>query len=208
MSASYEIIPGQNPDNTLACPICYEKITHATMIPDCEDVFCTECLKAFLSDRISQAKVAQIPCPKDKCNTIISKAFIEQILSPEIVEKYNKFNKRDELAKNPLIRFCPQTDCEGYDIGGNKKVKLTCNLCRKYFCFTCNERWHEKEKCKDIVNVEFEKYVREKNVKFCPKCGKRVEKQGGCLHMTCICGFIWCWRCGSNPFVKNHVIRC
>ncbi|CAG9327197.1 unnamed protein product [Blepharisma stoltei] len=208
MSNEYESIPDQNVDELFTCPICYQETMENSEIEGCRHTFCTECLKAFLADKISCAKVTQITCPNDKCGTVLKRSFLETIVPPEILEKYDKFKKREELSQNPLLKFCPEPDCEGYDVGGHKKNKLTCSICKKNFCFTCNEPWHGKERCKNKTNVEFEKYVREKNVKFCPKCGKRVEKQGGCSHMTCICGFIWCWRCGRNPFTRYHGVKC
>jgi len=35
------------------------------------------------------------------------------------------------------------------------------------------------------------------NTKPCPKCGKLVEKNGGCNLMTCRCGQHFCWLCGG-----------
>lgn len=34
--------------------------------------------------------------------------------------------------------------------------------------------------------------------KPCPTCGTRIEKAGGCNHMTCRqCKAHWCWICGQ-----------
>jgi hypothetical protein len=45
--------------------------------------------------------------------------------------------------------------------------------------------------------------------KPCPRCGVRVEKEYGCLHMTCLtkngrvgCGYEWCWQC-LGPYHTN-----
>jgi len=32
----------------------------------------------------------------------------------------------------------------------------------------------------------------------CPRCHRRIKKNGGCDHMTCICGHEICWRCGGD----------
>jgi hypothetical protein len=34
--------------------------------------------------------------------------------------------------------------------------------------------------------------------KVCPKCATPIEKDGGCNHITCICGSHWCWHCGKD----------
>ncbi len=51
------------------------------------------------------------------------------------------------------------------------------------------------------------------NIRMCPKCGNGVQKNGGCLHMTCKCGGQFCWTCGkafntakecNDHLVKEH----
>jgi hypothetical protein len=32
----------------------------------------------------------------------------------------------------------------------------------------------------------------------CPGCKLAVIKDTGCNHMTCVCGFAWCWACGDS----------
>jgi len=36
----------------------------------------------------------------------------------------------------------------------------------------------------------------------CPRCKRRIKKNGGCDHMTCLCGHEMCWRCGGD-WCKN-----
>lgn len=36
------------------------------------------------------------------------------------------------------------------------------------------------------------------NTKRCPKCEKRIDKNGGCNHMSCPCGHQFCWICMKN----------
>jgi ariadne-1 len=39
----------------------------------------------------------------------------------------------------------------------------------------------------------------QKNTKPCPKCASRIEKDGGCNHMTCKnCNHEFCWICGHE----------
>jgi hypothetical protein len=35
----------------------------------------------------------------------------------------------------------------------------------------------------------------------CPQCHERIQKNGGCNHMTCRCGYEMCWCCGK-AYVK------
>jgi hypothetical protein len=36
---------------------------------------------------------------------------------------------------------------------------------------------------------------KEVETKQCPECGREIEKDGGCNHMTCVCGHEFCWVC-------------
>merc|ERR1712216_109236 len=44
------------------------------------------------------------------------------------------------------------------------------------------------------------------NTKLCPKCSNPIEKNGGCMHMTCRrpggCGHEFCWICMADW--NNH----
>mmetsp|Transcript_11931 Transcript_11931/g.28085 ORF Transcript_11931/g.28085 Transcript_11931/m.28085 type:complete len:272 (-) Transcript_11931:40-855(-) len=38
----------------------------------------------------------------------------------------------------------------------------------------------------------------------CPGCGRQVQRNGGCPHMTCRCGVEFCWWCGKDyKQIKN-----
>lgn len=39
--------------------------------------------------------------------------------------------------------------------------------------------------------------------RVCAQCGIYVVKNGGCAHMTCKCGFEFCWTCGEE-FRRGH----
>ncbi|CAL1534944.1 unnamed protein product [Lymnaea stagnalis] len=40
--------------------------------------------------------------------------------------------------------------------------------------------------------------------RLCPGCEKFVEKDGGCNHMVCKCGFTFCWNCMTSMTVHDH----
>lgn len=35
-------------------------------------------------------------------------------MTKEIYDKYLKFNKYNEINRNPNLKFCPTTNCEGF----------------------------------------------------------------------------------------------
>lgn len=43
------------------------------------------------------------------------------------------------------------------------------------------------------------------NVKPCPLCKEKVDKNGGCNAMTCRCGHHFCWLClKPNPYGQHN----
>lgn len=71
--------------------------------------------------------------------------------------------------------------------------KLTIYCCGecgdvKYENYSCDiflpdDHYYECEKCRDV------------SVKSCPRCNVSIEKDGGCNHMECKCGYGFCWIC-------------
>jgi ariadne-1 len=79
----------------------------------------------------------------------------------------------------------------------NFVVKCKCGWT---FCFHCKERSHLPATCEQN-RIWKDKLAAEggqatwlfKNTKGCPSCKVPIEKNEGCLHMTCKCGHEFCW---------------
>ena len=43
------------------------------------------------------------------------------------------------------------------------------------------------------------------NVSMCPMCRTRIEKTGGCNHMTCaFCRYQFCWACSESASLDDN----
>jgi hypothetical protein len=204
MSAYAEFEDEKLPE--IACLICYEHHDSMKSLPICDHIYCTNCLTLYIQNLIDTSQINSIVCPS--CNLLLERELILTLISEAYLEKYDRFTLRENLLNNPYARFCPQPNCDGYDLGNLNKRKLVCNVCAFAYCFFCSEPFHGNSRCSKPVDDDFERWVASNNVKFCPKCKRRVEKRGGCPKMTCVCGHNWCWRCGGNPHGPNHEIRC
>jgi len=89
--------------------------------------------------------------------------------------------------------WCPRADCDQWvsiDIAdGPSNVEWAGG---HQFCRLWLDAWHVDE-CKFEKDAEFLGWAKEKDVKYCPRCNCRTEKNAGCQHMTCRCGFEWWW---------------
>jgi len=87
---------------------------------------------------------------------------------------------------------------------------VTCAGCGNTYCFNCSDPEigdHRPCVC-ELARKWMEKATDEQenitwltaNTKRCPKCHAAIEKNGGCMHMTCQkqsggCGYEFCWLC-------------
>ena len=149
------------------------------------------------------------PCPAPGCERVIrlvSPIFIPSIHTPQphhAVEPSSSSSSSSSssgVAFSATITSAPPED---------HSVPVRC-CCGGLFCFLCRDndignhtpatcqqvqRWMEKVSS-EAENVNW--IIA--NTKKCPKCRAPIEKNGGCMHMTCSpshggCGHQWCWLC-------------
>ena len=91
---------------------------------------------------------------------------------------------------------------------GNGRVTCPGNDCNKRYCCKCGNDDHGNRPCPP--SAETMQWL-DKNSKECPNCKNRIEKNGGCDHMTCKasaggCGHEFWWTC-LCPY-KQHKPGC
>ena len=66
-------------------------------------------------------------------------------------------------------------------------------------CFACRDEWHGYlTSCEANLERKFKLWAQEHkiDIRFCPMCRTKIEKDGGCNHMQCrLCGYQFCWIC-------------
>lgn len=193
------------------CRICGNpfQVSLNPVILNCLHEFCLSCVNQYLEFRILNSQVLEIPCPEHSCGIRIDERIIQDVLTPKMYNKYQRFKFVEEMSKDPNLKWCPRPDCEGYDIGSITERCLRCNKCEFNYCFYCLQKWTFGHKCNRNQDYEFDSWAKGNNVKFCPNCRRRVEKNGGCPHMTCVkCGYHWCWKCGEAYFEGHNELKC
>ena len=170
-------------------------------------------MEEYLQTRINEGKVLTMPCTG--CGTEISNKNIKRIITKELYTKYQQFRFLAQLRSEPDCRWCPKRNCGNGVIGDRNNQdfpKLKCNQCFTEFCFNCSLKWHENISCdkqrkrKEKRENNFNKRAIKKNKKWmkenklikCKRCGQGVQKIDGCNHMTCTCGYEFCWLCGDR----------
>jgi hypothetical protein len=89
-----------------------------------------------------------------------------------------------------------------------------CDVCQTTTCPTCSKHYKEAVPahlgmtCADnqTSRREAQSYDYSQDIKYspCPGCGVLVEKESGCLHMSCSCGMHFCYGCGTAFGADGH----
>lgn len=203
-------IPPHDPSAKFECLICLEELSAGeTYALSCKHRYCKDCWRGYLEVKIKEGPscvYAKCPAPKCKC-TIHEKAY-ETLVGPKALERYSHFLTRSFVEDNERIKWCPAPGCENAIRAEIPKAQpVTCS-CGFTFCFKCADFLigdHSPVSCHNL-----EKWLQKAsdesenvnwllaNTKKCPKCRSPIEKNGGCMHITCRiqnCGYEFCWMC-------------
>lgn len=82
-----------------------------------------------------------------------------------------------------------------------------CHACSAIICTNCGEQ-HGGKRCPSrppdsLWNRLLARVWLECNTVQCTQCHARIERNGGCPHMTCRCGHCMCWDCGRDYFIPG-----
>ncbi|KAJ4974464.1 hypothetical protein NE237_007638 [Protea cynaroides] len=194
----------------ISCGICLENHHLDGMAsPVCGHLFCVGCWSSYINTSIINDGIGclMLRCPDPSCTAAIDQDMINRLASEEDKEKYSGFFVRSYVEWNKKIKWCPAPGC-GYAVElvvrSNESYDVTCR-CSYSFCWNCSEETHRPVDCSAVArwilknNVETEENTNWiiAYTKSCPKCKRPIEKDLGCMHMTCRvpCKFEFCWLC-------------
>ncbi|CAO2188433.1 unnamed protein product [Urochloa humidicola] len=178
----------------------------------CGHAFCGGCLSRYVGGKIRE-RIADVRCPEERCGGALDPELCQGILPREVFERWGAA-LCEAMLMGANTTYCPYKDCSATmlvddDGGGGDVAEAECPSCRRLFCARCGVApWHAGVTCaeykrlgkgdrgkEDLLLLEMAKG---RKWKRCPKCEYFVEKREGCLHITCRCGFEFCYGCGSK----------
>ena len=202
--------PSGSPSEEILCEVCFCDVPLAefVFIEDCGHGLCTECYAGYLESKVGDGPECVLTvCPNHTCNMIVPERLFKQLLPEERYQRYRSFLLKSFVDLSTQAKWCPGRDCQmAVEYKHSMQVDLTCDSCSKAFCFFCTRDAHLPIDCESLATWLDRMSKGEDdsanwmkiNTKPCPKCKRPIEKNQGCNHMTCRCGYEFCYVCGGK----------
>ncbi|XP_078098981.1 cullin-9 isoform X2 [Sander vitreus] len=215
--------PQPPPSPTPTCPVCLGPRS-AAMEPvpalSCMHYCCQSCWQEYLTARIEQNLVMNCNCPITDCQAQPTSLFFLSILTDkDTIAKYENALLRGYVECCSNLTWCTNPQgCDQILCKENMGSMATCSKCCWASCFSCNfpeahypascshmSQWMDDGGYYEGMNMEAQsKHLAKLISKRCPSCQAQIEKNEGCLHMTCAkCNHGFCWRC-LKPWKPTH----
>lgn len=184
---------------TEVCGICLETIEADMWACPLMHAFCATCLISYLEVQLQQQRqhaVISIVCPEHRCTQEVPTSVLHMLLSDSQVAA---INRSAVLAREKNIRECPR--CFTVVPRVDAAHQLECPQCSTIFCYVHGLE-HDERTCRGVLPSPWQRIKTTcwtlMNTRTCPKCRRQLQKNGGCDHVTCLCGHEICWKCGGN----------
>ncbi|CAN6877168.1 unnamed protein product [Brassica oleracea] len=191
----------------LTCGICFEPFQREEVVSlACGHPFCSTCWTGYISTTINDGPgCLMLKCPEPSCPAAVGQDMFEKFASKEDKEKYYKYFLRSYIEDNRKMKWCPAPGCENAIefTAGTSNYDVSCS-CSRSFCWNCTEEAHRPVDCHTVAQWIRKNSAESENMNWilanskpCPKCKRPIEKNHGCMHMTCTppCKYEFCWLC-------------
>lgn len=193
------------------CDICMQNFDlnqHKALC--CEHGYCKECWQSYLINSINSGHCIDIECMSSDCSVLAPEDFVRSILLDNFVslKRFDRMTLQKCIDSYPLMRRCGNGDCEGvFKVRRIQPRLVTCSQCKAESCFKCGDDYHAPVDCQmlrkwkslgenHVKNLPEPPNENREQTKYCPKCGVAIERDGGCISLTCSsCHFNFCWLC-------------
>ncbi|KAM7494414.1 hypothetical protein LguiB_029023 [Lonicera macranthoides] len=189
------------------CGICFEVHPCDGMsAAACGHPFCFTCWQGYINTAVNGGPgCLMFRCPDPSCGAAVGQDMINLLAFDDDKEKYNRYFLRSFVEDNRKTKWCPAPGCDyAVDfIVGSGSYDVTCH-CSYSFCWNCTEEAHRPVDCDTVSKWVLKNSTESENMNWilansrpCPKCKRPIEKNQGCMHITCTppCKFEFCWLC-------------
>lgn len=191
----------------VTCVICFDKYpAQRISSAGCGHPYCNECWKSYITTSIDDGSgCLMLRCPDPSCDAAVGQDMIDRLVSNKYKQKYRQYLIRSYVEDSRKIKWCPAPDCDSAVefVLGSGIYDVSCS-CSYGFCWNCTEDAHRPVDCDTVAKWILKNNAESENTNWilaytkpCPKCNRPIEKNQGCMHMTCRppCRYEFCWLC-------------
>ncbi|XP_076915683.1 E3 ubiquitin-protein ligase RSL1-like [Bidens hawaiensis] len=207
------------------CVICFDdkSVDQFFSNEGCTHRFCHSCIKQHVEVKLLNGLLPK--CPHDGCGNELRFESCEKFLNPKFTDMMRQRVKEESIPVTEKV-YCPYPKCSAL-MSKAEVFKLprligevgavTCYKCHGKFCINCRVPWHNDMNCAEykirnprlIVEESKLKSLAARNLwRQCVKCKHMIELAAGCYHMTCRCGYEFCYTCGAQWKNKKATCTC
>lgn len=209
-------VPYLDDSDSKCCNICFETLLVSKMdVALCrQHYFCYQCWTGYVHTAIDSGPGSlDLRCPDPACSAIVPESIINYVCDESHITRYEEFELRSFVDDNKKMAWCTAPNCtsaaEAVIDVPREALDVQCT-CGNAFCFNCKEEAHRPVDCKTVRRWLIKNSAESENMtwilantKPCPKCTRPIEKNQGCMHMTCSqCHHEFCWLC-QGPWSEH-----
>ncbi|RZB74424.1 putative E3 ubiquitin-protein ligase ARI8 [Glycine soja] len=182
----------------LTCGICFENYPRARIeMASCGHPYCISCWEGYISTSINDGPgCLMLRCPDPTCDAAIGQDMINLLVSDEDKQKYARYLLRSYIEDNKKVvnmqLLLMLVVLEIMMSLASVHMAFVGIALRRLIAQWTVAKWI----LKNSAESENMNWILA-NSKPCPKCKRPIEKNHGCMHMTCTppCKFEFCWLC-------------
>ncbi|KAJ0476775.1 putative transcription factor C2H2 family [Helianthus annuus] len=175
------------------CVICLDdkSIDQFFPVEGCTHRYCYSCIKQHVEVKLLHGVLPK--CPHEGCGNELKIESCEKFLTLKFTEMMRQRLKEDSIPVTEKF-YCPYPKCSSLMVP-----------------------WHENLSCVEYKRRNPTPLVEESKLKNlaarnlwrqCIKCKHMIELAAGCYHMTCRCGYEFCYTCGAEWKDKKATCNC
>lgn len=202
----------------LTCSVCSDDFEPSDAVPCSGEnelhFFCKPCFVSYATVTVQAGPIQSIVCPIPGCGSLFATAAATSNLCAWdrllIEQRETRRDRRVALAAKAVLHCaCGAVAVITDEDVGNGRIACPGPDCGRRYCCKCGNDDHGTEPCPPpAATVQW----LDEHSKECPNCKNRIQKNGGCDHMTCAtsaggCGFDFWWTCGC-PVKGQHKPGC
>ena len=162
------------------CEICFCSLpgSKCRRVEPCRHIHCCDCLRQYLTTKIGSGEVTKLECPSDSCDTSLPLTLIQDLVSEEVFERFDRLLLQKTIDKMSDVVYCPRPSCRCVTLKEEDDTSMAlCPRCRFSFCVLCKHSWHGVDPCK-LLPTDIQE-IRETWQSLNPEERRELQQQYG-----------------------------